>query len=381
MSTPVLDLILRGAVPSWVPRADGREADVVLDFVNDRAWLSRQQKPSASGLLTVSRASVGLAERADGSIASFASGAARITDIGVYEEEARTNVVLWNRDLTKAAWTKSNVTAALDQVGTDGVASVASSITANSANGTCLQAITLASSARFHTAYVKRLVGTGTVEMTMDGGTTWTAIVPTASWARYSIPTQTLANPNVGFRLGISGDSIAVDLVQNENGAFRTSPIATTTAAVARATEQISFSGYTFPSAFSVLAEIGQMPDVTVTRYIVADGSSNRLLYTPSSNTTVACFNGTGATSSGVFGLGTFTTNLINKLAFAGGSTGRLVVGNRSNTLGVDALVHSAPAQLSLGHNGGGSCINAAFRRLVIFGFRVSAAGLSDLVF
>lgn len=158
-----------------------------------------------------------------------------LTIKGLLIEESRTNVVLHDRDLTNAAWTKTNVTAAKNQTGIDGVAASASSITATAANGTVLQAIVLASSARFQTAYVKRLTGSGTVEMTMDGGTTWTPIAVTGAWTRVSIPTQTLANPNVGFRLVTSGDAIAVDLVQNENGTFATSAIPTTTDAVTRA--------------------------------------------------------------------------------------------------------------------------------------------------
>lgn len=55
---------------------------------------------------------------------------------GILVEEARTNVVLWNRDLTNAAWTKTNITAAKDQTGIDGFASSASKITATAGNGT-----------------------------------------------------------------------------------------------------------------------------------------------------------------------------------------------------------------------------------------------------
>ena len=51
----------------------------------------------------------------------------------------------------------------------------------------------------------------------MNGGTTWTAVTATASWTRVSVPTVTMANPVVGFRIVTSGDSIAVDMVQNEN--------------------------------------------------------------------------------------------------------------------------------------------------------------------
>lgn len=151
-------------------------------------------------------------------------------------EAARTNVALWNRDLTNAAWTKTNVTAAKDQTGIDGVASSASKIMATAGNGTCLQAVTLASSARYQSVYVKRVTGSGTINMTMDNGATWTAITvtSTAAWTRVYIPTQTLANPTVGFRIVTNGDAIAVDFVQNEDGTAPTSPIATTTVAVTR---------------------------------------------------------------------------------------------------------------------------------------------------
>jgi len=159
---------------------------------------------------------------------------------GIRLEGTRTNVVLWNRDLTNAAWTKTNVSAAKDQIGVDGVAASASKITASAGNGTCLQAITLGSSARAQSAYVKRVTGSGVVEMTMDNGGTWTAVTVTAAWTRVTIPTQTIANPTVGFRIVTNGDAIAVDFVQNENGVFPSSPIAVTTVAVVRAADALT---------------------------------------------------------------------------------------------------------------------------------------------
>lgn len=162
--------------------------------------------------------------------------------IGLGIWEARTNVALWNRDLTNAAWTLgATMTSAKNQVGIDGVANSASSLTGGSASATntILQAITLASSARFQTAYVKRLVGTGIIYMTMDGGSTYVDVTSQigASYARISIPTQTLANPSIGFKIATNGDSIAVDGVQNENGTFATPVIFTAASAVARAAD------------------------------------------------------------------------------------------------------------------------------------------------
>ena len=132
---------------------------------------------------------------------SFGANIARRTDKGLLIEEARTNIVLRNRDFTNASWVKTSCTALKDQVGIDGVANGASKLTATAANATCLLTTTVTSSARFHTAFIKRVTGTGNIQMTMDNGTTWTTVTITSSWARYSIPTQTLANPVSGSAL------------------------------------------------------------------------------------------------------------------------------------------------------------------------------------
>jgi hypothetical protein len=162
--------------------------------------------------------------------------------LGLRVEAAATNVVIHNRDLTQSSWTATNITAALDQIGLDAGANTASSIVATAANGTICQTITLASSARFQTAYVKRITGSGVINMSMDGST-YTAIPATSQWSRVSIPSQTIANPTVCFQIVTSGDKIAVDVVQNETGTYATSPILTTTAAVTRAADTNAIIG------------------------------------------------------------------------------------------------------------------------------------------
>jgi len=184
-------------------------------------------------------------------------------------EEARTNVVLYSRDLTAGAWTASNITTAKDQVGPDGVANSASRITATADNATILQGTTLASSARFLTAYLRRLAGSGLVYMTLNGGATWTAVTVSSLWSRVSIPSLTLANPSVGFKLATSGDAIAVDLVDNENGAFATSPIATADAAVLRAASAAQLS-----PALSGITLQGPLAAKVVATYPVLTGSN-----------------------------------------------------------------------------------------------------------
>ncbi len=164
---------------------------------------------------------------------------------GFFIWESRKWDALWNRDFTNAVWSKTNVTAALNQTGIDGVSNAASSLTATANNGTVLQNITLASSARAQSAWVKRLVGSGAISMTIDGGTTWTDVTSqiSASYAWVTVPTQTLANPSVGFKFATSGDSIAVDFFGNEGGTVPTPrPIPVTSAAVTVAADVVNGS-------------------------------------------------------------------------------------------------------------------------------------------
>jgi len=127
--------------------------------------------------------------------------------------------------------------------GLDGIANTATTLTATAADAIILQPITLASADRCASAYVKRRTGTGTISFTQDGGGSWTDItaqINGSTWSRVQI-TSTLANPSTGFKISTSGDAIDVDVVQNEAGAVATSPIVTTTAAVTRNADSLSY--------------------------------------------------------------------------------------------------------------------------------------------
>lgn len=144
---------------------------------------------------------------------------------GLLLEPGRTNAALRAQDFTQAAWVKTNITAARDVVDLRGLSNGASSLTATANNATVLQSITAASATRITSFYLRRITGTGAVEITQNGGTNWTAVMLTSDWQRFSIPFATITNPQIGIRIGTSGDVVAVDAAQCEIGTFPTSPI------------------------------------------------------------------------------------------------------------------------------------------------------------
>lgn len=341
-----------------------------LDFIN---------YPGASlAPLTFTRASSGTYFNSSGVLQTAATDVARLdwlnstSPLGLLIEEARTNVVLWNRDLTNAAWTASNVTVAKTATGIDGSANSASTLTATVGNGTVLQAITLASSARFQSAWVKRRTGTGTINMTMDNGSTWTAITVTASWSRLTIPTQTLANPTVGFRIVTSGDAIDVDYVQNENGTFATSSILVTTVAVTRAADVCSILTSAFPfnaSEGTIVASfdlIGRAGTQTVIQ--IDDGTDNNRIFMRHSGTDMQDFVLTSSSVVAQFNFGDITANVATKQALAyklndiaGNLNGGAVQTDTSAAIPVVTT-------LNLGIKSGGSeSLNGHMRALAIY--------------
>ena len=246
------------AAPSWV--LPGAKFD--LDFKRKRYWGGDVCEGGSVGSVVppqslVNGGSYGVTDYApdeNGVVQVFKPFAPRITlGRGLWAHQGRTNVCLWCRDLTNAAWTKSNVTAVKNQAGADLAAGAATSLTATAGPATCLQSVTATVATRVFSAYVKRLTGTGTVEMTQDNGTTWTAItsqINSSGYTLVNIPAASVTNPIMGFRLTTSGDAVAVDFCQNEVGTYPTTPLPTTSANVTRgAVDEPTFN--TTASAFN----------------------------------------------------------------------------------------------------------------------------------
>jgi hypothetical protein len=169
---------------------------------------------------------------------------------GLLTEGTRVNRLLHCRDLTQAAWVKTNATVAKDQTGVDGVANAASSLTATDSNATCRQSITLASGVRAISVFVRKVSGTGVVEISINGNDYVRSTLADGDWYRLCAA-ATVTNPVLEIRLPNNGDVVAVDFAQLEDGVYVTSPILTTTAAATRAEDVAQLSQQYFDTAIN----------------------------------------------------------------------------------------------------------------------------------
>lgn len=210
---------------------------------------------------------------------------------GFLNEGARINRCLWARDLTNAVWVSGGggVTAAKTQVGIDGVSNSCSLITAAGADGTLLQSITSASATRTFSCHIKRSVGTGTLFMTLDNGTTWqdvTAQVGSGVFMHAQILQASVTNPIVGFKITTSGDAFIVDMCQEETGTMATTPMPTTSGTFTRSGDDLTYSftalfNQTEGSIYSEVTPYSIATNSTPSRFSIGlhDGTDNERMY------------------------------------------------------------------------------------------------------
>ena len=115
-STSVFVLEASGSDITITPKGVMDDCPIFLDFINDDYYIEGIKLARHAVFLT-QRASAATYVNSAVALSNFAAGILRVGDLGALIEPNRTNVVLYNRDFTNAAWTKSNVTAAKDQTG------------------------------------------------------------------------------------------------------------------------------------------------------------------------------------------------------------------------------------------------------------------------
>lgn len=201
---------------------------------------------------------------------------------GLLFEPPVTKLAIQRRDFTNAAWVKTNITAAKDETGIDGVANSCSTLTATAANGTALQVVTSASSNHVMQAFVSRKTGTGTIEITINGGTQWEDITSSLTSNidnEFSKVAFAITDPEIGFRIVTSGDEIVVDCCDVETGLRATTPfVQDNTGSETRSSDDLTDST-------SLDAAHSMMVDATVDPLVQSGNEQATLIHFPPSAT------------------------------------------------------------------------------------------------
>lgn len=152
---------------------------------------------------------------------------------GVTTAKAEENLLLRSQDFS-TTWTLANLTAGSSVTAPDATAT-GSSFTASAANGTLTQSGTAVAGDHTFSVWLRRVSGTGNIDISAHSGGTWVTQTITSSWARYTV-TQTLTAGarTPGIRIVTSGDQIEVWGAQLERRSAATAYTPTTTQPITR---------------------------------------------------------------------------------------------------------------------------------------------------
>lgn len=147
---------------------------------------------------------------------------------GYLTELAATQLCLDPRDMTTANWTLgATLTRLKNRPGIDGAANTATRLTGGAVAGTntILQTLVAAASSRTVSFFIKRITGTGAINL-MQGATTLdvAALLNTTSYVQVQLNASVL-NSAFGIQVATNGDVIDVDCGQFEAGAMASTPI------------------------------------------------------------------------------------------------------------------------------------------------------------
>jgi len=152
------------------------------------------------------------------------------------------------------------------------------------------------------------------ISLTRNGGTGWTDITSSlvaGTWVPVALTSDVGANPTVGLKMGTSGDVIDVDCFQDENGAWRTSPILTTTAAVTRNADVLSYASAFDVAQGTALCQVrSAIPINSGSQATLLDSAACVMLYLTSASARTSTGSYDGTNSATIAGCGDITTGV-----------------------------------------------------------------------
>lgn len=230
-----------------------------------------------------------------------------------------TNLALYSEVMSNAAWVRADGADA----GTDPDLSitdnthdwvngntVAETIKCETTLGTILQTVTAASNEFVYSVYLKRKTGSGTIEITTDGGTNWhQCVLSSWAWRRFWITTAGVTNPVFGIRMTTVNDEIYAcgnQITTGVPGPY----IPTTSAAVGNNMSFLEINGKNVKSSeATIFLKLSPMfkPDVpaSATYNLLTTSSSQRKIVFEAASDSIKFYpNSTDSSSRGI----TYTT-------------------------------------------------------------------------
>lgn len=124
--------------------------------------------------------------------------------------KAEENLLTRSQEFNNAVWVKASASVTANTGAAPDGTTTADTLTASGPNGSALQTFTALAQPYTFSLWVRRTVGTGTVEITVDGST-WSAITITGTWARFSTTvTPSDGSRTAGIRLATNGDAVEI---------------------------------------------------------------------------------------------------------------------------------------------------------------------------
>lgn len=342
---------------------------------------------------------------------------------GLLIEEQRSNLLLWSRDLSNAAWGKTDVTILQNQTGIDGIANSASFVTegnagtssitqsatipgnatvtysrvlrrgsadwvriaaANLANNGCAGWFNIATGVRGTVSAIGTGSGVSSTITNMGKGWFRCTITFTLPDAGTSINTNLYAVNADNSVLRVPNATYGADFAQLEVGASATSIIATTTASATRITDVAKMTGTNFSSWYNPLQSTfvvrANTDSITSQRGVISvnnTGINDKYDIRYRSPQSIGSLSGAGIWT---LGSSVFDNNF-HKIAVS------IEAGSQISTLDA-GTVFSATAptlppvnQLQIGglDNGTGQQLNGHIQQIVYYPIKVSATKLTSL--
>ena len=211
--------------------------------------------------------------------------------LGLLIEETKENLALHSGDMSNAVWVANNITKeTTEAVDVIGALSTNIRLTASAANGTLLQTVTSAADSYTMSIILKRITGTGNIEITADNGVSWQNVAPTfdllpaGSYVRFFQTDAAETNPVIGIRIVESGDQVDCwggDLVKGVE--YPTTHVQTVASPVTRNADVISTTDMSWFNAsagtFYIKTLLSHFTGVLGQTFDVSDNSASDRIY------------------------------------------------------------------------------------------------------